>query len=75
MFHNVGTIAAILAGGVVLWWFIKPGSQGVTFLGGMFGNITAFFRYLFGEPIRQKTISINTQAPLSINAATLGIGA
>lgn len=45
------TIASILAGGVVLWWFVGPNSNGVNFLAGLFGDIISFFKFLFGAPI------------------------
>lgn len=39
-------VLTILAAGVVIWWFVKPGSNGVTFVAGLAATAIDFFKFL-----------------------------
>jgi hypothetical protein len=55
-------VLIILASGVVLWWFVRPGSNGIQVLGGFIGDIIAYFQFLTGQPIigTYKTVPLTT---------------
>ena len=41
--RNVITILAI---GLVVWWFVKPGSNGISFVAGLWANAIQFLQFL-----------------------------
>jgi hypothetical protein len=40
------TVITILAIGLVVWWFVKPGSNGVGFVAGLWENVIQFLQFL-----------------------------
>jgi hypothetical protein len=40
------TVITILAIGLVVWWFVKPTSNGIAFVAGLWGNVIQFFQFL-----------------------------
>lgn len=40
----------ILAGGMVLWWFVRD-QRGVRMIGGLIGDAIAFVAILLGQPM------------------------
>jgi hypothetical protein len=44
VWNGITTVVTILIVGMVLWWFVKPGSNGVKFAGGLIGDALTFFQ-------------------------------
>lgn len=40
------TVLTILAIGMVIWWFVKPGSNGIAFVAGLWKNAIQFLQFL-----------------------------
>jgi hypothetical protein len=60
-FQEMRIVFTILATGVIIWWFVRPGSNGVQVLGGFIGDIIAFFQFLTGQPlIGSKQVKLTT---------------
>lgn len=61
IYQEMRTVFIILGTGVVLWWFVRPGSNGIQVLGGFIGDIIAFFQFLTGQPlIGTQTVKLTT---------------